>query len=249
MLKEERLQHILEEVRQKNKVLTIELSQQLKVSEDTVRRDLKELADLGQIKKVHGGAVSDSLNPTHYEERKVYAQEEKILLAEKALSLIRPHQVILMDGGTTNLELVKRFPEDLPLTVVTNSLPIAVELANHPKIDIIFLGGKLLKTAQVTIGPEVIEALQMLRADLCILGTRSIHHQLGITEIDWDETKVKRAMVAASHDTICMVITEKIGTVQPYIIGDSRQVSYLVSSLPQAHPIFQSYKEMGIEIV
>lgn len=249
MLKEERHQQILEQVRQQQKVLTVDLSQSMMVSEDTIRRDLKELAAQGQIKKVHGGAVSHSLNPFSYQDRTVYAQEEKILLAEKAIELIQNRMVILMDGGTTNLELVRRLSPSLHITLITNSLPVAVEMTNHPFIEVIFLGGRILKNAQVTIGPEVIDRVRSLRADLCFLGTRSIHHQLGITEIDWDETQVKRAMMESSHEVISMVIKEKIDTTQPYIIGDTRRVSTLVTSLDKHAPLLLLYHSLGIEIL
>lgn len=249
MLKDERHQLILDTVRQQNKVLTVELSHVLQVSEDTIRRDLKELADQGQVKKVHGGAVSHSLNPYSYQDRKVYADEEKKGIAAKATKLFSSGQVVFMDGGTSNLELARQFPHNLEITLITNSLPVAVELADHPRIEIIFIGGKLLKTAQVTIGPEVIETVKGIRADICVLGTRSIHHQLGITEIDWDETKVKRAMMESSAELISLVIKEKIDTVQPYIIGESKNVNILVSSLDKYDPILKPYTALGIEII
>ncbi|MEL7530613.1 MAG: DeoR/GlpR family DNA-binding transcription regulator [Bacteroidota bacterium] len=249
MLKDERHQLILDTVRQQNKVLTVELSQVLHVSEDTIRRDLKELSEQGQVKKVHGGAVSHSLNPYSYQDRKVYADEEKKHIAAKATKLFSSGQVVFMDGGTSNLELARQLPPHLEITLITNSLPVAVELADHPKIEIIFIGGKLLKTAQVTVGPEVIETVKSIRADLCVLGTRSIHHQLGITEIDWDETKVKRAMMESSAELISLVIKEKIDTVQPYIIGESKNVDILVSSLDRHDPIMKPYSALGIEII
>lgn len=249
MLKDERHQLILDTVRQQNKVLTVELTQVLQVSEDTVRRDLKELSELGQVKKVHGGAVSHSLNPYSYQDRKIYADEEKKLIASKALKLFSSGQVVFMDGGTTNLELARCLPASLEITLITNSLPVAVELADHPKIEIIFIGGKLLKTAQVTIGPEVIETVRGIRADICVLGTRSIHHQLGITEIDWDETKVKRAMMESSAELVSLVIKEKFDTVHPYIIGESKNINILVSSLDRHDSILKPYSALGIEII
>ncbi|MCB0838898.1 MAG: DeoR/GlpR transcriptional regulator [Bacteroidetes bacterium] len=249
MLKEERHNFILEELRTKNKVLTYSLSQVLSVSEDTIRRDLKELADLGQIKKVHGGAVAHSLNPFHYKDREVYALEEKIAIAEKAKNLIQPQQVVFMDGGTTNLELVKRLPSDLKATIITNSIPVATHLTDHPLIEIVFLGGKVLKSAQVTIGAEVVSAISNIRADKCILGTRSIHHQIGISEIDWEETMVKRAMLAASNEVACLVIADKIGTSQPYIIADIKQVSQMVTTLSRKNPILKPFIQAGVEII
>ncbi|WNJ18128.1 DeoR/GlpR family DNA-binding transcription regulator [Pontibacter sp. G13] len=249
MLKDERHSFILDQLRTKNKVLTFELSQSLEVSEDTIRRDLKELAEMGRIKKVHGGAVSHSLNPYHYKDREIYAHNEKIELAEKARGLIRNHQVVIMDGGTTNVELAKRLPMDLKATIFTNSLPVAVQLAGHPLIETIFLGGKVLKNAQVTIGSEVIDVLGGIKADICFLGTRSLQDKLGITEIDWEETKVKRAILAASNEVVSMVIQEKIGTVQPYIICEPQRITTLVTTLEKRDPFLSPFFEMGIEIL
>ncbi|MEM7373272.1 MAG: DeoR/GlpR family DNA-binding transcription regulator [Bacteroidota bacterium] len=249
MLKEERHHLILSQVQQHQKVLTVELSESLSVSEDTIRRDLKELAEKGQLKKVHGGAIAHSLNPVPFRDREIYAHEEKIIIGKKASQLVRQEQVVIMDGGTTNVEVARHFPQHLSATIFTNSIPVAVELTDHPNVEIIFMGGKLLKQAQVTVGEEVIEMIQGLRADICFLGTRSLHPQIGITEIDWEETKVKRAMLQASNELVIPVITEKIGTIQPYIIGKSPLISSIVSSMERKDPRLRPFREMGIEII
>ena len=249
MLKEERLNFILNSLRVDQKVLTSELSEQLDVSEDTIRRDLKELSDIGKIKKVHGGAVTHSLNPFSYRERKIFKLEEKITILEKAISLIHNGQVIIMDGGTTNLELARRLPEDLKATIFTNSLPVAEQLAEHPGVDIIFAGGKLLKSALATIGLEVIQSFSEIRADLAILGTRSVDTEGGITEIDWEEAKVKRAIVSASQHLISLAISEKLDTLQPYKVADINHLHTLVTELKPDSQELIPYRELGINII
>ncbi len=248
MLKEERLSFILAEVRKQKKVLTSELSQSLTVSEDTIRRDLKELADLGQLRKVHGGAIANSLNPSSYQEREIYALENKIAIVEKAITLIKDHQVVIMDGGTTNLELARRLPQELRITIFTNSLPIAALLSEHPHIQIVFAGGKLLKSAKVTVGLEVLSAFRHLRADIGILGTRSIHHEHGITELDWEEVKVKRAIVEASQHLVSMAISEKLETLNPYKAAEIHQLHTLITDLNPQDDILTPYREAGIKI-
>lgn len=249
MLKEERQSFILEKLKHRKKVLTANLSHALHVSEDTIRRDLKELSDLGHLRKVHGGALASSLNPFSYADRKVYALADKVRIVEKALNLIQPGQVVIMDGGTTNLELAKRLPHDLQATIFTNSLPVAVQLAEHPTIEIIFAGGKLLKSAQATIGQEVIHTFSEIRADLCILGTRSIDLETGITEIDWEEAKVKRAIVAASQKTLSLAISEKLGTYTPYKVADIQQLGTLVTELDPHDALLLPYKRLGIQLL
>lgn len=249
MLKEERQQFILDKLRESGKVLTPELSNLLTVSEDTIRRDLKELSDAGSVKKVHGGAILTSNNPYDFRERQVYAQEAKAALAEAAVGLIREGQVLFMDGGTTNLELAKRLPQEVKLTVFTNSLPVADILAEFKGIRTNVLGGKLLPSARVTTGPEVIQQIAGIHADLCFLGTRSLHHEIGITEIDWDETMVKRAMVASSEALIALVIEEKLSTTQPYQICPAANISTLVTNVSPGDERLTPFQRLGIELI
>ncbi len=249
MLKEERQNFILNEVRAHSRVLSSELSLQLNVSEDTIRRDLKELSDTGHLRKVHGGAMSTSLNPYHFKDREIYAHEDKVLVAKKATPLFEDGQVIIMDGGTTNLELARIFHPNLKATIFTNSIPIATQLTEHPHINIIFIGGKLLKQAQVTIGMEVIQSLQRLKADICVLGTRSIDLKAGISEIDWEEAQVKRAAMAAANQVVSLAISEKLNTVQPYIVGDINAVHTLVTELNPDDNRLQPYHKAGLDIL
>ncbi len=248
MLKEERQNHILQRLSKFNKVLSSELSLDLNVSEDTIRRDLKELSDLNLLKKVHGGAIINSHNPFHYRDREVYALEQKLQIVRKALPIIEDGKVIIIDGGTTNLELVKIFPKDLKATIITNSIPIAVHLSNHPNIEVFFLGGKMLKEAQVTIGIDVINSLSNIHADLAFLGTRSIDIEMGVTEIDLEETHVKRAILKAANNVACLVISEKINTIQPYMVGGLQSINYLITELDVNESILQPYRRNGIVI-
>ncbi|MDX2285587.1 MAG: DeoR/GlpR family DNA-binding transcription regulator [Bacteroidia bacterium] len=248
MLKEERHASILGQLRQQQKVTTLGLSRTLDVSEDTIRRDLQELAELGLLKKVHGGAISTALSPYTWKEREVYAHEEKIRLAEKAAVRLRSGQVILMDGGTTNLELARRFPQDLKATVFTNSLPVATALSEHPGVETILLGGRLLSSAQVTVGKDGLDLLAGLRADLCILGARAVHPQIGITEIDWEEAQIKRAMVQASQELMTLAITAKLGMAQPYIVAEPRKLTTLVTTPGRRDPLAAPFAALGIDI-
>lgn len=249
MLKEERQQLILNKLKESGKVLTPVLSSLLAVSEDTIRRDLKELSDLGSIKKVHGGAILTSSNPYDFRERQVYAQEAKARLASAAVSLIKRGQVLFMDGGTTNLEVAKQLPQNEDITVFTNSLPVADILSDLTGIRTNILGGKLLSSARVTTGPEVIQQISGIHADLCFLGTRSVHPEIGITEIDWDETLVKRAMVASSASLIVLVIQEKIPTTQPYQICSVASISTLITDAPPKDERLTPFRRLGIDLI
>src|SRR5687768_4561208 len=113
MLKEQRQDYILQKLMAEKKVSSTELSVDLAVSEDTIRRDLNELADKGLLKKVYGGAVSKSLPLLNFTERSGKGREEKVMMAEKAIRLFKDGQFLLFDGGTTNLQIARQIPESL----------------------------------------------------------------------------------------------------------------------------------------
>ena len=249
MKKEDRQEFILEEIRTYNKVKSAELCKQLNVSEDTIRRDLLDLAKQGALKKVHGGATSIKFIPYSHKEREIYAHEEKLIIVKKAQKLLRDNLVIAMDGGTTNLEMARLFPPDLEATVITNSLPIAIQLTDHPKIEIVFFGGKIHKSSQVSTGYDVIKALTKVRTDLCFIGTRSLDAETGLTETEWEEAHIKKTLIHNSKRAICLTISEKLNTTQPYQVCPPEAIDYLVTELSPDDEMLVPFKEKGINLI
>ncbi len=247
MLKEERHQVILNEVRIHNKVLLTDIAELLKVSPDTVRRDIKELHDANKLKRVHGGAISLGFNHYNYANREIYSLEKKSKIAEKGISLLKEGQVVLLSGGTTNLELARLIPPYLKITCFTPSLPIAVQLLPKPNIEIIFIGGRINKDSQITIGGGPLAALSELKADICFLGVNSIHPSDGITEFDWEIVQLKKAMIKASKKVVVPSISEKINSAQRYKICDVDAIDLLITELDKKDPLLQSYgKNIGL---
>ena len=151
MLVEERRQAILERLGTDGKVVAAELSAVLAVSPDTVRRDLGELAEAGLLRRVHGGALPPAVGGRPYAVRREQAPAAKAAIAEATSRLLRDGQVILLDSGTTALEVARHLPPELDANVITNSPPIAVALADHPTVDVTVLGGKLEKLSLIHI--------------------------------------------------------------------------------------------------
>ena len=156
MLKKERQTFILHQVNLHNKVLSVDLSQEMKVSEDTIRRDLNEMAQMDKLIKVHGGALSKSFHLSVESNRYVYALSGKQSIAHKASQLIKDGMFVLTSGGTTIIELAKALPPELKATFITVSLPAAYEYIHHPNIEVIFIGEKISKSSQIAIGGETI---------------------------------------------------------------------------------------------
>ncbi len=220
----------------------------LQVSEDTVRRDLQDLADEGRLIKVHGGALSKSFHFT-LSANQVYLPEEKKTIAQKAANLIVPNMLVLLTGGTTIRELIKALPSDLKATFITPSVPIALELMNHPNSEVIFIGNRLNKHAQMAIGAEVVRQLATMNADLCFMGTNAIDVGAGITESIWEIIEVKREMIRAADKLVSIAISEKLNTVQPLQVCPLNDVDYLVTELEPNNPVLKNYQQEGITLI
>ncbi|MBW4508030.1 MAG: DeoR/GlpR family DNA-binding transcription regulator [Scytonematopsis contorta HA4267-MV1] len=249
MLTAERRQFIMEILHREKKVLSSELSLTLKVSEDTVRRDLRELAEAGLLQRVHGGALLTSPVTASYADRQKQAPKEKEAIARAAAKLVCPGQVVILDGGTTTLQVTRHLPLDLQATVVTNSPPIAIALAEHPQIEVVMLGGQLYKKALVNVGTVTIETLRMIRADLCMLGVCSLHPEVGISVSNLDEAHVKRAMISRSAEVVGLVTAAKLDKAAPYIVESIHALTYLVTSPIVSNEMLASYKDLGLTLV
>ncbi|WP_343485871.1 DeoR/GlpR family DNA-binding transcription regulator [Allomuricauda sp. d1] len=249
MLKAERHQIILNEVQLHNRVLLGDIAEELNVSIDTVRRDVKELDEQHLLRKVHGGAIALGFNTLTIQGQGVYALVEKRKIAEKAIKLIRPGQVLLISGGTTNVELVRMLPPKLELTCFTPNLAVAVQLLNKPNVETILIGGKLVTDSQIAVGGSAINMLSDIRADLCFLGTNSIHSEAGITEFDWEIVQLKKAMISASKKVVSPSISEKLDSIRKYRICGTEAIDVLITELEPTDSKLSPYSEKNIEIL
>lgn len=248
MKKEERQKVILEYLSKEHRVTLLELSEYLNVSEDTIRRDVKELSDQGLLKAVRGGAVAPSPIPLHYRNREKHDVENKKIIAEKAISYLKDGQVVFIDGGTTSLALVASFPYDLKITVITNSFPVAALIEDLPNIDLIFAGGKMCKTSFTTASIETIDFFRNFRADICILGVCSIHHERGLTGVIHEDSQIKRTMIQNSNYVIALSSIEKVGTAESYFIGPIKDINVLVTNINPDDEVLKAYRDAGLII-
>lgn len=249
MLKRERQAYIVHQVNLHNKVLSNALSTEIDVSEDTIRRDLQELDKKGKLIKVHGGALSHSFSNISYPSKKVYAQNSKKIIAEKAVSLIKDDMFVLTGGGTTVVELARALPLTVSATFISGSIPAIVEYMNHPNIDIIVIGDKLSKNSKITLGADAIARINTLKPDLCFLGVNALDVEHGITDSDWDVVQLKQAMIESSQKVVCLTISEKLNTMQPVQVCDLSKIDILVTELPNDHPALQPFVTAGITVI
>ncbi|MGH2554021.1 MAG: DeoR/GlpR family DNA-binding transcription regulator [Chitinophagaceae bacterium] len=249
MLKKERQAFILHQVNLHNKVLSSSLCTEINVSEDTIRRDLQELADDGKIIKVHGGALSHSFNHVYFPSNGVYSQNLKKKIAQKAVGLIRDGMFVLTSGGTTIIEMARSIPPQLKATFITGSIPVVLEYMHHPNIEIIMIGDKISKNSKITVGPEAINKIKQIKPDICFLGTNAIDSKHGVTDNDWEVVQLKKAMIESSKKVVCLTIAEKINTAQPIQVCQLSEIDILITELDPGNPVFKSYVDAGIEVL
>ncbi len=249
MLKEERQRTILNEVELHNKILLTDIAEKLDVSIDTVRRDVKELDAESRLRKVHGGAVSLGFANYSPSRNNVYALEEKISIAKKALKLVKDNSVILIDGGTTCLELARLLPTKIHLTCFTLSLPVAMELLNKPNVNTIFIGGQLSKDSQISIGSNTIHNLSQIKVDHSFIGTGYVDAAFGLTEFDWDIVQTKKAVIKASKKTVLLCISEKLNSQHRFKTCDLNDIDTMVTELDAQHPLLGNFKNQEIQLL
>lgn len=234
MLTAQRKRLLLDRLATDHQLVAKDLAQELGVSEDTIRRDLRELAAAGQLQRVHGGALPASPATGDLRVRERLSVEDKLELGRAGAALIRPGQVVILDGGTTALQVARHLPPTLRATAVTHSPTVAIELAQHPHLEIILLGGRLFRHSMVSVGAALIEAAARLRADLYLMGVTGVHPDTGLSTGDAEEAAVKRALHECAAETVVLASAEKLLAASPFVIAPLRELGLLV--VPRATP-------------
>ncbi len=247
MLKKERQEFILHQLNLHNKILCADLSNKMGVSDDTIRRDLLELAQQDKIIKVHGGALSKSFH-TAFDREMVYNLEDKHIIAQKAAALVQSGMYILTSGGTSILEFAKSLDPNLNATFFTCSLNAAIEFAHHPSIEVVMIGDKVSKDSMLTTGASAVQTIESVQADLCIMGINSLDTQFGLSENDWEVVQIKKAMIKASKKTICIGISEKLNSQQKIKVANLDEIDILITELDPNDPKLMPFKHKGLTI-
>jgi DeoR/GlpR family transcriptional regulator of sugar metabolism len=249
MLTEERRSLIVERVRSSGRVLAADLCVELDCSVDTVRRDLRELDKARLVRRVHGGALPRQGIGAPFAERAVRSPVAKRSIALRAAACAHDGQVIVIDGGTTTLEVARALAKDLTATVVTTCPPIAVALADWPGIEVTVIGGSLRRGSMVTVGAEAVSALRTIRADLVFLGVCGLHPSAGVTCADIEERHVKAAMIDGAAEVVALADADKLGTEMPFVVAPLSQITHLVTDEDADQEALAPYLSAGIEVI
>jgi DeoR/GlpR family transcriptional regulator of sugar metabolism len=249
MLAAQRRDLLLDRLRTDGRLVAKDLATELGVSEDSVRRDLRDMAAAGLCQRVYGGALPVSPAVADYTTRGSVSVDSKYRIAASAAALIQPGATVILDGGTTTLAVAGALPRDLEATVVTHSPTIAAALIDHPNVEVYLLGGRLFKHSMVTCGAVAVEAAQAVSADLFLLGVTGVHHEAGLTTGDSDEAAMKRALSRRAADTYVLGSAEKIGAASRFLVLPLDEVTGVITDVDPADQALQRLVEAGVNIL
>jgi DeoR/GlpR family transcriptional regulator of sugar metabolism len=248
MLAAERREHLLDLLTRTGKIVAKDVAADLGISEDSVRRDLRDLAGEGLCQRVYGGALPASPAVVDYDARQAVAPDGKRKVASVAAALVRPGGSVVLDGGTTALAVARALPKTLACTVITHSPTIATALIEH-RAEIFLLGGRVFKHSAVTCGAAAVEAAQNVSAELCLLGVTGVHPEAGLTTADADEAAMKRALSTRAADTYILASSKKIGTASPYRVLPWEKITGIVTDADPHDTAIEQIRALGVEVL
>jgi DeoR/GlpR family transcriptional regulator of sugar metabolism len=239
---------LLERLATQGRVVAKDLAAELGLSEDSIRRDLRELAAEGLCKKVYGGALPIARAEADYAGRQRVEPASKVAVAQRAAGLIQPGMTAILDGGTTTLAVARALPHNLNATIVTHSPTIAAALVEHPSVDVYVIGGRLFKHSAVTCGAAAAEYATGVNADVFLLGVTGVHAEAGLTTGDPDEAAMKRALAQRAADTFVLASSEKIGAVSDFVVLPFKEITGIVTDTDPGDGTLRALSRLGVPL-
>lgn len=256
MFAQERRQVILAQLRQEGRVEAVALARRLGVSDETIRRDLRWLEETGQAVRTHGGALLRSFSVLPLAERQEVSPEAKHAIGKLAASIINAGESVLIDSGSTGLEVARALHEQQEtkqtnmqdIHVVTNSLAVAVELANTPHVLVTVLGGTLRPVELCMVGPETVAALKRYRLDRVFVACAAIDLERGVAVANPFEAEVKRAMLAGASQRIIIADSSKLGRSALVQITGLDSIDLLITDQDAKPSVIDAFRAAGLEV-
>lgn len=249
LLLRERKSLIQEKLRTDGRVLAANLAREFGVSEDTIRRDLREMAAAGLCERVYGGALPLAPDAGSLSVRASLAPERKAALARASVGFLRPGMTIFLDAGSANLAIARALPPDLCATIATNTPLIAAVLMEKPEVEVILIGGPLNRVVGAAVGARAQRDAEVLRPDLSILGTCGADAEAGLTAFQFEDAEFKRLIAARSRSVLAAVTTDKLGTAAPHAVIGIDRLSTLVLEADAPEAQIASFTARGAKVV
>ncbi|GFZ34609.1 DeoR family transcriptional regulator [Clostridium zeae] len=251
MFAEERQQKILDMLNSESSIKVMDIAILLNVSESTIRRDLQELEEKKLLMRTHGGAVGIN-NRTSFEpsftDKKDERIDQKHSIAEVASEMIENGDTIILDSGTTTLEIAKRI-NGRDITVITNSIDIAAELSEKEGIEIIVTGGSLRLNTRAMVGHLTESVIKNFRVDKAFIGANGVSIEDGITTPNFIEAQTKKSMINYASKVIIVADSSKFNNVSFSVICPVKAVSMIITSNDIDEEVIKQYAEIGVDII
>jgi DeoR family transcriptional regulator, fructose operon transcriptional repressor len=250
MLVEERQALILEKLRENQSIRISELCSMLSVSRETIRKDLYQLEKKGLLKKVHGGAVLDKTNvEPPYVTRQMSHVREKEAIARKAAELVDDGDALFIDLGTTTLLFAKQLKAKKGLTVITNSLPVAMELAGSPEIKVLLPGGELRPGELALSGPITRQSLNNFYVDKTFIGVGGLAWDSGVTDYHIQEADIRKQMLERGGMKIALADHSKFNVTALAKVAELKDLDVVVTDDRAPREFLDKLAELDVEIL
>ena len=253
LLIEERRRRILDMVNSQERVTVSDLVEAFGISAVTIRGDLDALDEQGGLVRSHGGAVK-RLNPLQdypIQVKEILHHAAKVRIAQAAAQLIRSDQKIILDSGTTTAEIARQIKQSKfsSLTVITNALNIAMELANLPYVSVIMLGGMLRQMSYSLVGPHAEQILTDLNADHVFLGVDGLDPELGLSTPDVFEAKLNTLMIRVSRQVTVVADSSKLGQRSLSVISRVESVHRVITDAKAPSNVVAALRSRSVEVL
>ena len=250
-----RRQKIILQVQETGSVRVTDLMETYQVSDTAIRRDLNILEERGVLRRIHGGAVSVGLQEalTSFQSKIRQCKDEKCRIGRMAANMVKPGESIILDSGTTALEVARAlpntYPSSPPLTIVTNSIPIIIELQHWRTASLNIIGGILLPDYQATVGPQAVNNLRRVQVDKAFIGCDGLTISHGLTTPHMLVAEIGRVMVEVAREVIVVVDSSKLGRVGFTQIVRLNTVHTMITDEKAPQEILDQIRDLGINIV
>jgi DeoR/GlpR family transcriptional regulator of sugar metabolism len=250
-LKEERHQRIVEMVRQNRQATIAELSRAFEVSDVTIRRDLRELAALGVLRRAHGGAIAAVPAPPEppVVQRMTQSETCKACIGRAAASLVSDGESVFIGSGSTTAYVVRNLVERKDLTIVTNALNVATELATAPDVTVVVTGGMMRASEMSLVGHITEQALREVRVDKVIIGMRAISLEAGMTNDYLPEVMTDRTIIEMAPELIVVGDHTKFGRASSAYVAPVTRITTLVTDWETDPDLLLRYEQLDIRVV
>jgi len=249
IFQEERMRGIMKILGKENRVLIADLCKTFNTTAVTIRKDLDILESEGALKRTHGGAIlyKPLFHGLALNEKEKLNSEEKERIANEAIKLISEGDVIILDSGSTTTQLARKMKNLKGITVITNAVNIALELANS-EFEIILTGGALQKNSSTLVGPFAEDALRKISADKLFHGVDGVDYEIGLTTPDITEANTSRIMMQRAGENILLVDSSKFGRRSLGVICQIKEIDKIITTKEMSKLEIKKLNDMGVKV-